>query len=199
MTSSDLPNEITHRIEAKIPHSHAQVSCTGPGHYVLNVNAPIFESLSMVKQQQLVYSAITDLMAGNDAPVHAIDKMNLSSSLPLSKHDFLTQINNDEDVSFDDTMRVIADNYHYTEAEFSNGSGQDKLINAAGTNEGSCKIFAFAQLEQLTQAQTLALFGDFYRKDVLKDLSGTGHQNIRNFMLSGWDGIHFNTPALTAK
>jgi len=73
------------------------------------------------------------------------------------------------------------------------------LVNQAGTNEGSCKIFAFAQLNQLNQQQTLNLFGDYYRLDVLNNPDGTGHQNIRNFMQFGWDGIRFNGEALTAK
>ncbi len=73
------------------------------------------------------------------------------------------------------------------------------LVNKAGTNEGSCKIFAFAQINQLDQQQTLNLFGDYYRLDVLNEPQGTGHQNIRNFMKYGWDGIHFKGVALTAK
>jgi hypothetical protein len=30
-------------------------------------------------------------------------------------------------------------------------------------------------------------FGAYYREEVLGDLEGTNHQNIRNFMKSGWD------------
>jgi len=112
---------------------------------------------------------------------------------------FLQQIKNNEAVSFDETITIISENYNYQETEFSNGLADKKLINAAGTNEGSCKIFSFAQINQLDQQQTLNLFGDFYRKDVLEDPSGNGHQNIRNFMQFGWDGIHFSHHALTAK
>jgi len=112
---------------------------------------------------------------------------------------FLQQVKNNEDVSFDETITTISENYTYQETEFSNGLADKKLINAAGTNEGSCKIFSFAQINQLDQQQTLNLFGDFYRKDVLEDPSGNGHQNIRNFMQFGWDGIHFSHHALTAK
>ncbi len=112
---------------------------------------------------------------------------------------FLQQVQNNEAISFEQTMNIIEQNYHYQATEFSNGLGDDKLINAAGTNEGSCKIFAFADLNQLTQPQTLNLFGDYYRKDVLEEPDGTGHQNIRNFMQYGWEGIHFDSAALTAK
>jgi len=43
------------------------------------------------------------------------------------------------------------------------------------------------------------LFGDFYRKDVLGDLQGTNHQNIRNFMKTGWEGINFHRESLIEK
>lgn len=68
---------------------------------------------------------------------------------------------------------------------------QQPLINEAGRNEGSCKISALARLHGLDQSQTLALFGDYYRKDVLENPTGNDHQNIRNFMRDGWDGIVF--------
>lgn len=47
--------------------------------------------------------------------------------------------------------------------------------------------------------ETLALFGDFYRNDVLKNPGGNDHQNIRNFMEFGWDGILFEGEALREK
>lgn len=110
---------------------------------------------------------------------------------------FLEKIKNNHPVSFDETMSVIAENYHYQPTEFSNGLDENMLVNQAGTNEGSCKIFAFAQLNRLDQQQTLNLFGDYYRQDVLNEPNGTGHQNIRQFMKYGWDGICFKGAALT--
>ncbi len=112
---------------------------------------------------------------------------------------FLQRVKNNEDISFDQTITIITENYSYLPIEFSNGLSESKLINTAGTNEGSCKIFAFAQINQLNQQQTLNLFGDFYRKDVLDDPTGDGHQNIRNFMQFGWEGINFTKQALVAK
>jgi HopJ type III effector protein. len=44
----------------------------------------------------------------------------------------------------------------------------------------------------------LALFGEFYR-DVLATPEGDDHQNIRNFMKTGWAGVQFNTTPLTEK
>ncbi len=112
---------------------------------------------------------------------------------------FLEKIKNNEPVNFEETMATIEENYSYQQTEFSNGIKPNQLINDAGTNEGSCKIFALAQINQLNQQQTLNLFGDYYRKDVLEDPSGNGHQNIRNFMRDSWEGIHFRQTALTAK
>jgi hypothetical protein len=108
---------------------------------------------------------------------------------------FIDKIYRNEAVSFNETIAAITDNYHYDPTEFTNA----ELVNLAGTNEGSCKIFAFAKLNKLNPQQTLNLFGDYYRHDVLSDPEGAGHQNIRNFMRFGWEGIRFNDSPLTAK
>jgi len=97
-----------------------------------------------------------------------------------------------ESVQFEQVMQVIADNYSYQATTFTNG----ELVNDAGTNEGSCKIFAFAQLQQLTEQATLQCFGDYYRVDVLQNPAGTDHGNIRNFISNGWAGIKFDRAAL---
>jgi hypothetical protein len=116
----------------------------------------------------------------------------------MSLTSFLEKIKNNTTVSFDETIAAITENYHYQPTEFSNGLNEDILVNQAGTNEGSCKIFAFAQIHRLDQQQTLNLFGDYYRRDVLNNPNGSGHQNIRNFMKYGWEGICFKGQALTA-
>ncbi|MGJ8681228.1 HopJ type III effector protein [Paraglaciecola sp.] len=97
-----------------------------------------------------------------------------------------------DSIEFSKVMDVISQHYQYTPSSFSNGD----LTSDAGTNEGSCKIFYFAQLNKLTQAETLSLFGAYYREDVLQNPEGTDHGNIRNFMVSGWDGIKFATQVL---
>ena len=70
-----------------------------------------------------------------------------------------------ESVEFIDTMATIEANYHFSETVFSNGLQK----NEAGQNSGSCKIFSFALLQKLTEQQTLACFGIYYRDDVLKN------------------------------
>ena len=104
-----------------------------------------------------------------------------------------------EIIEFDNVMQVIADYYNYTPTRFTNGEGSNKTTNEAGCNEGSCKIFFFAQLNHLNEKQTLACFGQYYRNDVLAHPESNNHANIRNFIKSGWNGIHFDDTALTEK
>lgn len=109
---------------------------------------------------------------------------------------FKTKLKNTpKQILFFDTMSVIDENYEFTPTAFKNGN----LENAAGENSGSCKLFAFAKIQGFTKEETLACFGQFYFEDVLKDPSGNGHQNIRNFMKTGFDGITFETDPLKEK
>lgn len=109
---------------------------------------------------------------------------------------FLKKLNdNPESVSFDETMAVINASYEFAPTSFTNGA----VRNEAGQNSGSCKLFGFALLNQLSEAQTLACFGAYYREDVLKHPEGTDHQNIRNFMEHGWSGVKFDRMPLQAK
>ena len=103
-----------------------------------------------------------------------------------------------ENLMFEQVMETIAANYDYTPAGFSNGLDEGKVVNEAGTNEGSCKVFAFAQMNDLTEQDTLICFGQYYR-DVLNTPDGSDHANIRNFMRHGWDGIHFDSSPLSEK
>ena len=98
-----------------------------------------------------------------------------------------------QSIGFDDTMAVIAANYAFTPAEFANGD----IVNAAGQNSGSCKLLAFAKLNGLSKEETLACFGAYYREDVLRHPDGDDHQNIRNFMKYGWNGVRFEQMPLT--
>lgn len=109
---------------------------------------------------------------------------------------FLTHINRAlTEVEFEQTMAVIEHNYDYTPTAFKNGDTE----NEAGTNAGSCKIFAFAALNNLSELTTLSLFGKYYREDVLGNPEGEDHANIRNFIEHGWNGVEFDGQALTAK
>jgi len=108
---------------------------------------------------------------------------------------FLKQ--NPEKVEFSQTIEAIDKNYSYTPARFINGSQtNDRVVNEAGSNEGSCKIFAFAKLNNLSVEQTLHCFGTYYREDVLMHPEADNHANIRRFIRDGWNGIHFEQSAL---
>ena len=100
-----------------------------------------------------------------------------------------------DSIIFNDTMTVIENCYEFTPTPFRNGP----LHNEAGKNSGSCKIFSFARLHGLNKLQTLHCFGSYYRDDVLNNPDGADHQNIRNFMRNGWDGISFDGQALTPR
>ncbi len=114
----------------------------------------------------------------------------------MELNNFLQQLNNTPDsIAFADTIALIDSLYQFTPTAFSNGN----LVSEAGQNSGSCKLFSFGLLQGLTQQQTLSCFGAYYRDDVLKHPLGTDHQNIRNFIVTGWAGIVFQGSALTPK
>ena len=102
---------------------------------------------------------------------------------------------NPKQIQFSEIIDFIDQNYVFTPTKFING----KLINEAGQNSGSCKLFSFAKIHNLSKTETLACFGDYYRIDVLENPDGTDHQNIRNFIQFGWDGISFDVGALVLK
>jgi hypothetical protein len=100
-----------------------------------------------------------------------------------------------ETIDFKNVIAFIDENYNFTPTRFTNG----EAINEIDQNNGSCKIFSFAKLNQLSKEETLALFGAYYREDVLNNPAGNDHQNIRNFIEFGWEGISFEGEALTKK
>ena len=98
-------------------------------------------------------------------------------------------------VEFTDTMAIIDTHYQFKPIAFTNGN----IHNAINQNNGSCKIFAFGLLHKLSKQQTLACFGRYYQYDVLHYPHGNDHQNIRQFIKTGWQGICFKGQALTPK
>jgi len=99
-----------------------------------------------------------------------------------------------EIVDFKEVIAAIDTSYSFSPTAFKNGD----TYNEAGQNNGSCKVFAFGKLNTLSKEQTLQLFGDYYRVDVLESPDGSDHQNIRNFISHGWEGIEFEGDALAA-
>lgn len=92
---------------------------------------------------------------------------------------------------FKEVIEFIERYYQHTPTAFKNGV----VHNEATQNQGSAKVFAFAQLNKLDEEDTLYLFAEHYQS-VLKNAEGTDHQNIRQFMIHGWSGIIFEGQAL---
>lgn len=112
----------------------------------------------------------------------------------MLEHFFIQLSTEPDSISFEQSIKLIDELYDFTPVAFTNGEQQ----NASGQNIGACKILAFGLLHQLSEAQTLQLFGDFYRA-VLDTPKAQDHQNIRNFMRSGWAGLSFEAAPLTAR
>ena len=96
-------------------------------------------------------------------------------------------------LEFQDTIALIDDLYSFTSTSFINGN----LVNEKDQNNGSCKLFSFAKIHNFSEQETLACFGAYYRVDVLLNPHGDDHQNIRNFMKFGWNGVEFHNEALS--
>jgi hypothetical protein len=105
----------------------------------------------------------------------------------------LSQLNNKE-IKFADVLQFIEAHYTHTPAAFRNG----EQLNAATENQGSAKVLRFAQLNKLSETDTLKLFAEHYN-DVVATPNSVNHQNIRQFMQSGWEGVRFESEALTEK
>jgi hypothetical protein len=105
------------------------------------------------------------------------------------------EMSREDDLMFETVMELIDTHYESQLLEFKNGD----LLNKQGENEGSAKILSYAILSGMNEAGTLKLWGQYYRQ-VLADPKGDSHQNIRNFMKTGWKGVPFeNGIALTRK
>ncbi|WP_275315947.1 HopJ type III effector protein [Tenacibaculum bernardetii] len=103
--------------------------------------------------------------------------------------------NTPKDINFSETISVIKENYVFTPSAFKNGD----LQNSSAENLGSCKVFSFALKQQLTKEETLASFAQYYFIDVLENPNGSDHQNIRNFMNTGFEGLIFDNETLVEK
>lgn len=112
---------------------------------------------------------------------------------PRMVNDLLVQLEAGT-AQFAEVIRLIDMHYQHTPTTFQNGAQH----NTAEQNQGSAKVLSFAKLNGLDQAQTLRLFAEHYQS-VLATPEGTDHQNIRQFMVNGWDGVAFEGEALAGK
>jgi acid stress-induced BolA-like protein IbaG/YrbA len=72
--AGDVSTAIRDAIAGKLPGARVEVT-GGGGHYSIDVTHPDFTGKSMLASQRLVYGAIAHLMAGDRAPVHAVDRL----------------------------------------------------------------------------------------------------------------------------
>ena len=103
--------------------------------------------------------------------------------------------NSPKELDFSETIATIEANYNFTPTAFKNGS----LANSNSENLGSCKVFSFAIKQGFTKEETLGCFAQYYFNDVLENPNGTDHQNIRNFINTGFEGLVFEKETLTEK
>ena len=97
-------------------------------------------------------------------------------------------------VTFAQVIEFIETYYQHQPTAFKNGD----TYNESTQNQGSAKVFAFAKLNNLNAEDTLYLFAEHYRS-VLATPDATDHQNIRQYMVHGWQGIAFEGEALVLK
>ena len=69
-----IEEQIKEAIEKSVAHSTAEVGGDGR-HFEIRVISPVFEGKRTLEKQQIVYAALNDLMAGSNAPVHAIARL----------------------------------------------------------------------------------------------------------------------------
>ncbi len=80
----------------------------------------------------------------------------------------------------------IYDKYERSPVRFTNGPIQ----NATGENAASAAIFAFGMMTDLDEEETLSLFGE-HLQTVLDNPDGESHENIRQFMKTGFRGLSY--------
>ena len=100
----------------------------------------------------------------------------------------------EDSTSFKEVIEFIETFYDHHPTAFKNG----QVYNEATQNQGSAKVFTFAQLNKLDKTETLYLFAEHYLA-VLQNPDGIDHQNIRQFMIHGWEGVAFEGQALRVK
>lgn len=74
-TEKDLSLALREHILAALPDARVEVRAHGGGHFSLEVESATFRGQLMLACHRLVMAAIAPLMAGNSAPVHAIDQL----------------------------------------------------------------------------------------------------------------------------
>lgn len=75
---TDFQGSVTEAIEAAVTEAipgASVVAAGGGGHYTIEVTSKEFEGKSLLQKQRMVLQSIKHLMAGDRAPVHAVDSI----------------------------------------------------------------------------------------------------------------------------
>ena len=70
-----IVEQIRSAIAGTLPDAEIEVRAASPGHFEIAVASAAFAGKPKLRQHQLVYSAITELMSGDAPPVHAVDRL----------------------------------------------------------------------------------------------------------------------------
>jgi acid stress-induced BolA-like protein IbaG/YrbA len=74
-----LTETVEQAIVEAIPDAQVDVQGAG-GHFTIRVVSAAFEGKNLLQKRRLVMSAVAPFMKGDDAPVHAIDKLETLTS-----------------------------------------------------------------------------------------------------------------------
>jgi stress-induced morphogen len=72
---NDVAAALRTAIAAQVADAEIDVQAHGGGHFSVVVKSAVFRGKSMLENHRLVYAAMAPLLAGPDAPVHAIDSL----------------------------------------------------------------------------------------------------------------------------
>jgi hypothetical protein len=89
-------------------------------------------------------------------------------------------------ITFKEVLEFIETDITHVPTAFKNG----EAFNEATQNQGSAKVFTFAKKHEMSAADALYLFAEHYQA-VLATPEAADHQNIRQFMIHGWQGLQF--------
>ena len=112
----------------------------------------------------------------------------------MNTSEYLEQLRSGVKMDFSDFTNLIDQEYEFLNVAFTNSG----LVNSKEENQGTAKVFCFGLIHSLSESDTLRCFGEHYQS-VIEDSNGTSHQNIRNFMKTGFDGLAFESEVLSSK
>lgn len=69
-----IEQQIEEAVKGAIEDATVEVRGSG-GHFEIKVVSTVFDGMKMLEKQRTVLRSIKHLMAGDNAPVHAIDKL----------------------------------------------------------------------------------------------------------------------------